>query len=816
MVERYVVELGEVGRDDVALVGGKAAHLGELMRIDAVHVPAGFCVTTDAFRRALAERGDATSVSMPRDVADAIADALTRHGVDRAYAVRSSATAEDLATASFAGQFESYLDVSGIDDVIEHVRRCWSSYTAPHAARYRAGHDIDDSAVAMAVVVQHLVPADAAGVLFTADPLTGDRRIVRVEAVTGLGDALVAGRVAADRYEVRDREVTTSAIGAAPVLTEAQLLRLAAIGRRVEAHLGAPQDIEWCLAADEISIVQSRPITTLFPLPLRDDDRARVYVSVAHQQMMTDAMSPLGLSLWQLVAARPMLAAGGRLFVDATDLLAAPASRAGFLQLIERSDPLTLDALRTVIEHGDVVPTAPPDEAAPPVTTAALIGAAPEPIAADESIVTGLVADAEAAIEAAAERLAGVRGSDAVGAVRADIDDLKRVLFDPRSMQVVMAGMEATWWLNDRLDAWLGLQGAADTLSQSVPHNVTSEMGLALLDVADAVRPHPDVVAHLRTLTTDDALDGLAELAGGREALAAIDAFLATYGLRCVGEIDIARPRWRERPAALVPLLLSHVDHAAPGEAARRFERGRRDAEAMAADVLARLQAGPDGAERAAEAARMIDRLRTFVGYREFPKYGIVCRLALYKRALVAEIERLVAAGALAAADDAWFLTFDELYDAVRTGRVDHALVRARRAEHRWHRSLTPPRVLTSHGETLKGGYHRADVPAGALVGLAVSAGTVEGRARVVLDLADADLEPGDILVTAYTDPCWSPVFVAAAGLVTEVGGLMTHGAVIAREYGLPAVVGVDGATRRITDGRRIRVHGGAGYVELL
>jgi rifampicin phosphotransferase len=232
--------------------------------------------------------------------------------------------------------------------------------------------------------------------------------------------------------------------------------------------------------------------------------------------------------------------------------------------------------------------------------------------------------------------------------------------------------------------------------------------------------------------------------------------------------------------------------------------------------VLARLRALPGGAEKAAQTKRMIDRLRTFVGYREYPKYRMVSRYFIYKQALLAEAERLVHDGVLPAVDDIYFLSFHELHDVVRTRQSDHDLIRQRRADFQSFDELTPPRVLTSEGEALNGAYRRDDVPAGALVGLAVSGGVIEGPARVVRDMAEADLERGDILVTPHTDPSWSPLFVTITGLVTEVGGLMTHGAVIAREYGLAAVVGVDHATRRIRDGQRIRVDGTRGFVEIL
>jgi pyruvate,water dikinase len=212
----------------------------------------------------------------------------------------------------------------------------------------------------------------------------------------------------------------------------------------------------------------------------------------------------------------------------------------------------------------------------------------------------------------------------------------------------------------------------------------------------------------------------------------------------------------------------------------------------------------------------MIDRVRTFIGYREYPKYGMVSRYFVYKQALLAEAERLVRANVLREKQDIFYLTFSELHDVVRTNRVDSQLIDRRKEAFGSHQALTPPRVLTSDGECVVGSYRREDLPAGALIGLPVSAGTVEGRARVVVDMARAVLEPGDILVTAYTDPSWTPRFVTIAGLVTEVGGLMTHGAVIAREYGLPAVVGVVDATQLIPDGQRIRVHGTDGYVEIL
>jgi pyruvate,water dikinase len=481
--------------------------------------------------------------------------------------------------------------------------------------------------------------------------------------------------------------------------------------------------------------------------------------------------------------------------------------------MLGRSDPLIGDALQTILDRGDFVRSK-PDEGpgwTPP-------GSGHAAIETDPAIVEELIGRSQTSIAALKREIRTKSGPALLDFIQADLQERKRTQFDPRSLQVIMAGMEATWWLNEKLQEWLGEKNAADPLTQSVPNNITSEMGLALLDVADVIRPHPDVVAFLEHVADDGFMDELPKLAGGREARDAILAWLDNYGMRCIGEIDITRPRWSERPRTLLPLILGNVRNFEPGAGKRRFEQGLQEASEKEEELLTRLRALPnrDGDQKAEETKRMIDRVRTFIGYREYPKYGMVNRYFIYKQALLEEAERLVQAHVLREKEDIFYLRFDELHDVVRTNRVDAQLIRERKDAFESYRSLRPPRVLTSDGEAIAGAYRRDDFPDGALVGLPVSAGIVEGRARVVLDMADAQLEPGDVLVTSYTDPSWTPLFVAIKGLVTEVGGLMTHGAVIAREYGLPAVVGVQDATRLIRDGQRICIHGTDGYVEIL
>ena len=861
----YVSDFQEIDQTQVAVVGGKGALLGELSRIEGICVPAGFCVTTDAFQRILAEapsiddrldrlsrlksddreairvlsaqiRRALEGIAIPEDLASAITRPLVRLGEQAACAVRSSATAEDLSGASFAGQHDTYLNVAGPPAILQHVSRCWASLFTERAVTYRLRNGFDHRMVQMAVVVQQMVFPRAAGILFTADPITSSRKVASVEASFGLGEALVSGLVNADIYKVRDGEVVARAVATKqlaihalpaggtqervidperqeqPALTDLQIVQLAQLGRRIETHFGCPQDIEWCLVDDGFRIVQSRPITTLFPIPEVGDRANHVYVSVGHQQMMTDPMKPLGLSLWQLTALRPMYEAGGRLFVDVTQGLTSPASRAGLLEVLGKSDPLIGDALQTILERGDFIRSL-PDEGPGGASPA---GGAPAPIEIDPAVVTELIGRSQASIAALKRDIGTKSGSALFDFILADIQELKRILFDPQSHQVFMGAMEATWWLNEQLQEWLGEKNAADTLTQSVPNNVTSEMGLALLAVADVIRPHSHVVAFLQHVEDEGFLDELATLAGGREARDAIRAYLGKYGMRCVGEIDITRPRWSERPTTLVPMILGNIKNFEPGAGERRFEQGRQEAWEKEQELLGRLRALPDGERKAEDAKRMIDRVRTFIGYREYPKYGMVSRYFVYKQALLEEAERLVQGHVLREKEDIFHLTFRELHEVARTNQVDDQLISRRKDAFRSYQALTPPRVLTSDGEAVAGAYRRDDLPAGALVGLPVSAGTIEGRGRVILDMAKADLEAGDILVTAYTDPSWAPLFVAIKGLVTEVGGLMTHGAVIAREYGLPAVVGVEHATRLIRDGQRIRVHGTDGYVEIL
>lgn len=868
----YVMGFRDVDRTKLMLAGGKGANLGELARIRDIRVPEGFCVTTEAYKRviggtaSIGELLDRLSllrledrdgiaelsgeirraieeIAIPEDIGEEISRFLSELGEEDAYAIRSSATAEDLPTASFAGQQDTYLNVTGRKAILKHISKCWASLFTERAMIYRLQNGFDHRKVHLAVVVQKMVFPQASGILFTADPVTSNRKVVSIDAGFGLGEALVSGLVNPDIYKVRDGKIIDKKIAAKKlaiyalegggtkeeeieperqnrqVLTDEQILELERTGRKIEEQFGSPQDIEWCLVDDTFYIVQSRPITTLFPVPEADDRENHVYISVGHQQMMTDPIKPLGLSFWQLSAGRPMYTAGGRLFVDVAPDLASPAKREILVNVLGKSDPLIRGALMTILERDEFIQTL-DDEEPEQSSGDSTQGAPGSGFQAlndyDPTIVSDLIGRSEASVAELQQNIQTKSGPELMDYILADIEQMKIVRSDPQGFGVIMTAINASLWVNEMMGEWLGEKQAADTLTQSVPHNITSEMGLRLMDVADAIRPYPEVVEYLQNAGDDGFWEGLVKVQGGQEARDAISAFLDKYGMRCAGEIDITRTRWSESPTTLVPMILSNVRNLEPGESKRRFEQGERQALEKAQELVERVKQLPGGEEKAEETERMIGLIRNFIGYREYPKYGMIRRYFVYKQALLEEAERLVRANVIQEKEDIYYLTFEELREAVRTNKLDYGIISKRKDEYRVYEKLTPPRVFTSEGENITGEYKRDNVPAGAIVGLSVSSGVVEGRARVILKIEDANLEEGDILVTAFTDPGWTPLFVSIKGLVTEVGGLMTHGAVIAREYGLPAVVGVENGTKLIKDGQRIRVHGTGGYVEIM
>lgn len=872
----YVLGFSDIDKTKIMLAGGKGANLGELSRIEGLSVPDGFCITTAAYKKMFehnrelsdlldnlsqlkAEDRDQIAVISGRirkvieettiagDIEAEIAAWIIRLGEHNAFAVRSSATAEDLPLASFAGQQDTYLNISGKEAILHHIIKCWASLFTDRAVIYRIQNAFDHHRVYLAVVIQRMVFPQAAGIMFTADPVTSNRKIVSIDAGFGLGEALVSGLVNPDVYKVRagkiiDKKISSKklAVHAADdggtevkenegelqnqqTLGDEQIVLLEDLGRKIEDYFSCPQDIEWCLADNEFFVVQSRPITTLYPVPKVADDKTHVFLSVGHSQMMTDPIRPLGISFFQLLGSDDMIMeqAGGRLYFDLAHDLASPLGRKIVLYVFGKNDPLTINAILNLMKREDFMKSLAHGKRYIKMGTEYFSWGMPYEILKmyrknDPAVVPALMAANEASIRNLQEKIGRVSGDDLFAFIIDDHVELKRVMYNARSLGLVMLGLYAVTWLNKNMEKWLGVKSAADTLSQSVANNVTSEMGLALLDVADVVRQYPAVVGYLEHANDGTIFEDLSELEGGNEVVTSLRAFLAKYGMRGTGEIDITRTRWGERATVLIPMILSNIKNFELGAHTAIFEQKRLEAEQMEQELLRRLEQMPGGDKKAKKTRKMISLLRNFVGYREYPKYAFMQRYYVYKQALLKEAAGLVKLNVMQDKEDIYYLTFDEFREAVNTKELDSSFITRRKEEYKVFNQLTPPRVITSEGEVVSGEYKTGSLPPGALPGLAVSTGSIEGRARVVAKMEEAHIEEGDILVTTFTDPSWTPLFVSVHGLVTEVGGLMTHGAVIAREYGIPAVVGVENVTRLVKDGDIIRVNGSDGYVEVL
>lgn len=872
---RYVLEFQEISSSCLELVGGKGLNLGELMRIEGIYVPDGFCITTKAYKFVVQKnpeikslirqlsalkredheriktigqkiRDTITHMAVPITVKEKIMKYYIKEGEDSAFAIRSSATAEDLPHVSFAGQQESYLNIKGLACILDYISQCWASLFTERAIIYRMKNGFAHDKVYLSVVIQKMVLSQHSGVLFTADPVTSNRHITSIDASFGLGEAVVSGIVNADNYKIRDGKIIEKIVPAKEravlplpngstkileidddlqknqVLTDDQILKLVDIGQRVKRHFGQPQDIEWCLVDGEFYIVQSRPITTLFPIPELKDSALRVYGSVGHMQMMTEAIKPLGISFFRLISDYKVDFAGGRLFVDISHDLASGMGRKIVLSAMTKTEPLIKNAVLNLTKRQDFIDNLPKGKKVFKIGSGEFTLFLP--IYAiniyrknDISVVRQLISENEESIKRLKQEIKNQSGDALVSFILKDQRNLKTMLYDPRGIGIIFVGAYAANWLNRKMAKWLEEEKVSDILSQSVPNNITSDMGLALLDVSDVVRRYPEVIHYFKQDPQDDTFfEYLKTYEGGREVGNAMQHYLDLFGMRCPGEIDITKSRWSERPTALVPMILSNIKNFEPGERRKKIHQGKRKAEEKEQNLLSRLEKLPDGKRKAKKTKKMIHVLRKYIGYREYPKYFFIQRYFIYKQALKREAKVMLKNGLIQDVNDIYYLTFDEFRNAVNTHELDYFIIKERQAAYEVYEKLTPPRLMTSEGETLFGEYQIDGLPEGAMVGNPVSTGIIEGKARVIFKMEDADIEDGDILVTTFTDPSWTPLFVSIKGLVTEVGGQMTHGAVIAREYGLPAVVGVENATKRIQDGQWIRVNGMDGYVELL
>jgi pyruvate,water dikinase len=876
----------------LARVGGKAANLGETTGA-GLPVPPGFCLTTDAYRRAVdpagledVHRGLAATgsgdlqaladlagrarqlilgVEIPAEIADAVRTSYAALGTDVPVAVRSSATAEDLPFASFAGQQDTYLNVVGGDAVLAAVRQCWASLWTDRAVAYRATHGISPATVAIAVVVQRMVDASVAGVLFTANPVTGRRREAVIDASPGLGEAVVSGAVNPDHFvvdaatkEILERrpgdkrlairplpgggtERIDLAADSAPSLSDAQIRELTALGSRVERHYGAPQDIEWAIdGADRVWLTQSRPITTLYPLPdvradLPAQEGTRLYLCFSLAQGLTRPLTPMGLAGLRLIASSvaraagfdvpeprngpaPYRQAGLRLFFDLTPVIRSGVGRALVPRVFDVMEARSAAVLRGLFADPRFTVTT-----RSPWPLLKHVGPVAAKFRVPESLLRALVRP-ETALRRAdgtGERLRAALVIPADATPEERLNHAERVLggelfrIVPQLLPLPLLGF-ALLAVAGKL-AGLGPEsGALQAVLRGLPNNVTTEMDLALWQLATDIRTNPAAAAVFEESPAPE----LARLYRAGELPAVVQSglagFMARYGHRAVAEIDLGMPRWSDDPGHILGVLANYLKLDDPALAPdRQFARAAREADAQIERLVARAgeKGGPMGRLRARMVRGALKRTRMFAGLRELPKYHLVEGLASVRQQLSAVGAELAAAGKINDADDIFFLDFAEAHRAL-AGEALHGLVAARRESYDAELGRRRiPRVLLSDGTEPEALQARGGTAAGVLSGTPASSGTATARARVILDPQGAQLEPGEILVAPSTDPGWTPLFLPAGGLVMEMGGPNSHGAVVAREYGIPAVVGVPDATVTISTGEVITVDGGAGTV---
>jgi pyruvate,water dikinase len=784
---------------DPDLVGGKAARLGEMLRA-GFRVPPGFCLTTRAH-----EIG-----TVPDDELFA---AHARLGAGPV-AVRSSGTGEDLPRASGAGQQDSVLGVDR-SELAEAVRRCWESLESDRAAAYRRASGIGSAR--MAVVVQRMVDPAVAGVLFTANPVTGCRDEMVVDAAPGLGTAVVDGTTTPDHHVLNGRSTAEGGC-----LSRRQLAELEEVGGRLQEHFGAPQDVEWAFDRDGVLwLLQSRPITTLFPLPERSEE-IRAYLETGHLQGMLQPITPAGFSAIQRVTAlwrsahgagtarRPaMTDIGGRLYLDISDVLRSKHARRSLVTTVRFYAPRCERLVELLLEDPRFAPR--PGLPVRPGTvlrmTARILPEA----------VVGL-ARALARPESARER--AFRG---VGAIRQRseppelhtaedrlrfAEDVQQTFAGPEMFDVLapLATGALAAQASKLLLAGVATASEVDTALGGLPHNVTTEMDLALWRIAARLDGESRAL-----LANGDPADLAAEHRAGTLPDIGLDEFLGTYGRRCASEVDIGTPRWSEDPAPVFATLANYLRITDPEQAPdRRFERAAARAEEAIDDLVHRART--KSWLRGRLVGFFLRRTRQLGGLRELAKFAWLHPLAEMRQQLLEVGAELVVRGVLDNADDIMFLDLGEMSAAFE--QVPHReLVRERRTTH--ERELARrhvPGVLLSDGTDLEAAAPPDDLGS-AITGTGVSPGRATGRARVARDPRTAHIEPGEILVAPTTDPGWTPLFLSAAGLVGETGSAIAHGPTVAREYGLPAVVGVRSATERLTTGQLITIDGAAGTV---
>ncbi len=881
----FILPFTEIRATDLPLVGGKGANLGEMTKA-GFPVPGGFVVTTHAYRDYLEHNQLADWVlahsakgngASPEELAAISTEIRTRFAAgeipknvlallkaayqemsDTPVAVRSSATTEDLPEMSFAGQQDTFLNIVGETAFLEAVVACWSSLWTARAIGYRFRNQIPQQSAALAVVMQEMVPAESSGVLFTANPLTGKRSETVIDATWGLGEALVSGQVEPDHYvvDLTKKQIISSQQGEkavvirgkegggikiqqgeaddTPALRETQIFALAEEGQKIAALYNFPQDIEWAFVEDELFILQSRPVTSLFPMPENlPDDHLMAFFSFASVQGFMAPITPLGMDALRLIFAgggtllgydysyqeqKALYSAGERLWVNLTGLIRHPLGAKMLPKGFSMIDP----GLVTSLEETYQLPEAEAGQGKLRLKTFGRIAKLILPIWA--RTVRNLLAP-KGQLDVIQSTLTNYLDDVREKAKNDSPPDLFRMIYFsfvrilPAVLPGALAGYLPLIILTRIAKRLTGNGDLALEITRGLPHNVTTEMDLFLWQTADRLSSEPQVRAHMLETPAEELAADYLKSTLPPHAQDAIAQFMQHYGMRGVGEIDFGQPRWRDTPAQIMQTLQSYLKIEDPALAPDVvFKRGEESAAAAVAELQALARKTFGGRIKARIIGKLAHRLRSFAGLRESPKFTIIQAFGIIRTEIQVYGKDLAERGVLVHPDDIFFLTLADLESISDTTGDSLQSVIAERKENQNREKLRRqlPRLLLSDGSAFYeglGGNVDSDT---ALVGAPVSPGVVEGLVRVVIDPHNANLQPGEILVCVGTDPAWTPLFLAAGGLVMEVGGMMTHGAIVAREYGIPAVVGVTQAPTRFTTGQRIRVDGSSGIIEVL
>ena len=889
MIFKYTNIFKEISSESIATAGGKGANLGEMTKA-GFPVPSGFVINTKAYDEfinsfsnlekfyiklellestdlekvkniGLEIRKTLENIEIPKFLEHEVSERLKGFGENNYYAVRSSATAEDLPGASFAGQQDTFLNIKGLEDILLYIKKSWISLFTDRAILYRIEKGFSHRDVKLSAVIQKMVFPDSSGIMFTADPLSGHRNEISIDAGFGLGEALVSGLITPDLYKVdkSDFSITKKDINekklqiisvpgggtktenltkkqsSAQTLTDEQIIQLAKMGKKIEDHYRSPQDIEWCFEKDELFIVQSRPITSLFPVPemINKEKSLHVYISFGHFQVMTEPLPLMSHSIIKLFIPpgkkgyegeyNPcILSAGGRLYFDLSPVLFRRIGRKIIPKMLQSIDPLMAGAVLEVVRREEFLKGAevsiyksglktPAKWLLPIFLQGLKVTLWKDSTGRTEEIFNQLnneINKIKHNLQTASE------GRDRLIIGRESVENILSTLI------VVFPHIIPALLSIKRIHKMFPGDAMSDdiiALQRGLKGNVTTEMDLETGDLADIIKgssglfeilsESSNINNTIQDLKNDDRYYRFNE-----EWIK----FNELYGFRGVGEIDISRPRWKDDPSSIIKVIMGSIKEGSTGSHRIHYNNLAKEADQAAGRLVDSVNTGLFGKYRVKKLKHLIKDYRNSLPLREHGKYFLMKLFGIIRELILEEAKILLSDNSIDEIDDIWFLDYNELIEVVSNTLEDaKTRINTRKKEMDFYRGMTPPRVITSDGE-IPAAKHKGNFPDGSLPGAGVSAGTVEGIAHVLMDPHSEVLSPGEILVAPFTDPAWTPLFINASAIAIEVGGLMTHGSVIAREYGIPAVVSIENVTKIIKTGQKIRVNGDLGFVEII